>query len=843
MATLTPFWLQQFFDDNGDPLASGKVYAFESGTTTPKLTYTTQAATVNQPHPVPLDAAGRVNSTYGTAIWLGSGSYTLELRNSAGTVIRTINDVTASGSLSNGDTVATIAALKAYSTTGLTNGDMVFVAAYNTSGDGGHGWFRWDSDDTSAGDDILIVDPSASGAGRWYRIFDDSYIDVRWAGAKGDGATNDYAAIVAADAAAYTAGKYLKMVRGVYKINSVISFTCGGLYMEPNARMLWTGEFNPTLPLLVGGDDYTYHFDTSIPAASYPTITKAAAVRPEWFGAVADGNTDCTYAITMAQNSVATNGGEVRFAPGTYLHTSALTVRSYTVWRGAGALSTSLARNEASGNGLVLDDSTNTVNAVTLTGFRIFSSGGSTGYGLFCDINATQVKIEDVNITGYRCGAWIYAATNISIDSCKFTGQGDDVAGGIGLRLGKDDDATYNTSRVVAASNVRIASYEKGYYGDKANGVALVSCHFYDCATCAYISTPTTFVTPRFEEWTTGGVIECYTSTGSGTTYGQATVVAPYAYDGAAVVSDILPYCTGQFINVIYADKQTAMAIADDYLLKYYSYSDTVTNRPTLQLLKSHQDTQGNTATVDTESLGAVEFIGVTDVTKDFVKAAGVEAMQDGAAGQTYVGAKVQVSCGSNTAAPASMAVVSVPATAYNTSLSLTFNDNTGVGAAPSAVVVGAADSGGAGFRLLRIANDDATDYLTATTPTWHKYTMTRTQYNDLGGSAGAVTVFQLPTYGFIHAVVFNIQGAGNTWAASGASAIVGKLANAGGDVVYNNLDLTVQGTIYTALGYARLANFAVAEDIKLTVTVTGADLITLSQGTVDIYVLLSKAV
>lgn len=50
---------QQYFDDNGDPLGAGKIYIFETGTTTPKTTYSDSDLVTPNAHPVVLDAAGR----------------------------------------------------------------------------------------------------------------------------------------------------------------------------------------------------------------------------------------------------------------------------------------------------------------------------------------------------------------------------------------------------------------------------------------------------------------------------------------------------------------------------------------------------------------------------------------------------------------------------------------------------------------------------------------------------------------------------------------------------------------------------------------------------------------
>ena len=64
------------FDANGDPLAGGKVYTYEPGTTTPKPSYTDNTGGTANANPVLLDANGEAS------IWL-NGFYKIILKNSA----------------------------------------------------------------------------------------------------------------------------------------------------------------------------------------------------------------------------------------------------------------------------------------------------------------------------------------------------------------------------------------------------------------------------------------------------------------------------------------------------------------------------------------------------------------------------------------------------------------------------------------------------------------------------------------------------------------------------------------------------------------------------------------
>lgn len=80
----------QFFDDNGDPLAGGKVYTYSAGTTNDKVTYTDQGGGTANANPVILDAAGRAS------IWLGtSGSYKFVVKDANDVTISTTDNITA----------------------------------------------------------------------------------------------------------------------------------------------------------------------------------------------------------------------------------------------------------------------------------------------------------------------------------------------------------------------------------------------------------------------------------------------------------------------------------------------------------------------------------------------------------------------------------------------------------------------------------------------------------------------------------------------------------------------------------------------------------------------------
>lgn len=72
----------QFFDNNGVPLAGGKLYTYAAGTTTPQITYSSISGSTLNPNPIVLDSAGRISGS--SEVWLTNGvAYKFVLKTSA----------------------------------------------------------------------------------------------------------------------------------------------------------------------------------------------------------------------------------------------------------------------------------------------------------------------------------------------------------------------------------------------------------------------------------------------------------------------------------------------------------------------------------------------------------------------------------------------------------------------------------------------------------------------------------------------------------------------------------------------------------------------------------------
>ena len=81
----------QFFDNNGIPLAGGKIYTYEAGTSTPLATYTSSTGNTTHTNPIILDSAGRVPS--GGEIWNALQLYKFVLKTSLEVTLATYDNV------------------------------------------------------------------------------------------------------------------------------------------------------------------------------------------------------------------------------------------------------------------------------------------------------------------------------------------------------------------------------------------------------------------------------------------------------------------------------------------------------------------------------------------------------------------------------------------------------------------------------------------------------------------------------------------------------------------------------------------------------------------------------
>lgn len=195
-------------DDNGRPLAGGRLYTYENGTTTPAPTYKDAAGTILNTNPIILDARGDA------VIFLQPGKvYTFVLRNRFNSLIWTQNDIQFSdligvtGSLTIGQYLTqsvdkvlnSVAELRQLSKTANTKAR---TTGYWKPGDGGSGMYFYDATDTTSVDNggTIIV---ANDGGRW-KLIQHGPVYISQFGARGnDPAINDTQYVQAAINASY----------------------------------------------------------------------------------------------------------------------------------------------------------------------------------------------------------------------------------------------------------------------------------------------------------------------------------------------------------------------------------------------------------------------------------------------------------------------------------------------------------------------------------------------------------------------------------------------------------------------------------------------------------------
>lgn len=87
---LSPTPVFKAFDNNGEPLFAGQLFTYAAGTTTPLATFTDSTGGTQNTNPIVLNPRGECN------LWLtASVAYKLQLQDSFGNVIWTVDNVTA----------------------------------------------------------------------------------------------------------------------------------------------------------------------------------------------------------------------------------------------------------------------------------------------------------------------------------------------------------------------------------------------------------------------------------------------------------------------------------------------------------------------------------------------------------------------------------------------------------------------------------------------------------------------------------------------------------------------------------------------------------------------------
>lgn len=266
-----PWFFQQFMDGNGDPLAGGYVSTKYAGTSDDKATYSDSAGTTPYDNPIDLDSSGMPDAG---PIFLQAGAYDFYVYDTNDVLVDTIEGINAQTATTEVDTVADMKA--------LTGGSPAIVRTlgYSAANDGGGWWFYWDADSTDSDDGGMVIQPdSLPASGRWLGLLSHTgELDLKTYGAACDGSTDDVTELQACDT--YCAANGLNILISDHTYFSTDPSLSSKIKLLPGCQLRW-GNINPTLDVVIDGNDKTQHFNNS---ASYYPVLNVSEFYPEWFG-------------------------------------------------------------------------------------------------------------------------------------------------------------------------------------------------------------------------------------------------------------------------------------------------------------------------------------------------------------------------------------------------------------------------------------------------------------------------------------------------------------------------------------------------------------------------------
>ena len=178
----------QFSDDNGSPLALGRVSFYEAGTTTLKNIYTNADQTTQATNPHELDAGGFVREG---GVWLDEGRYKIlvEKSDGAGGWVQEyiVDDIPGTSGVPGeltGAIIGTMADLRLLDPGAFGS---VYITGYYETSDRGEGWFIWKENLATTDNGGTIISPNGAPAfGRWVRNIQQSEVIPQIFGAMTD---------------------------------------------------------------------------------------------------------------------------------------------------------------------------------------------------------------------------------------------------------------------------------------------------------------------------------------------------------------------------------------------------------------------------------------------------------------------------------------------------------------------------------------------------------------------------------------------------------------------------------------------------------------------------------
>lgn len=240
----------QFSSSTGTPLAGGSVTVYLAGTTTQTNTWQDLAQTILNTNPIILDSRGECVIFLDSAI-----TYKFVLKNSAGVIQWTQDNISGTTRANSAQIFATLAAMKTGFNPAISN--LATTLGYYAANDGGQGDYYYSSGSSVTANDFTVVQPTTLG-GRFLLQSEKGSYNAEQAGAKGDGVTDDRAAIqkaIDALASVYNTGGTggeVRLMRSKYLIKGDASGNKIGLRIPSQVTLKGVAE---TATQLLAGEN------------------------------------------------------------------------------------------------------------------------------------------------------------------------------------------------------------------------------------------------------------------------------------------------------------------------------------------------------------------------------------------------------------------------------------------------------------------------------------------------------------------------------------------------------------------------------------------------------------
>lgn len=428
MASVVEFLLAGFTDNSGQPLAGGKVYAYEagSGSTPAKDLYLDNLAATPATNPVILDANGR-KQVY------GDGAYKLVIKTSADALLYTLDNLffgKSSGHVFIGTTSGsgnTYTANPANAVSSLEDGQLYVFQADKTN-------------DDTATLNISGLGPHTVSTIAGQIVAGMTYV-VRWK------ASTTVFQIVNPDpgyATTYSEMSALNalgveiVVRQRIVLSNNLTLTAplrienGGMIETGSHTLTINGPFSCALRQC---------FDTQVSKVIFGN--NVAEVYPQWFGAVPDGTTDCSDALNFSLASIAVEGGTVSLPTGDYACADIININGSSITL-KGNNSSIIC--DAAQFGFEVDGTSSTqIENILIEDLKFFqldtaSVSGSQQAIQFNHVNKVRVKncyVQDWAV-GFKFNS---NCQHIWVEDCYFDNIGEGGVGGIAIYVEGEDGA------------------------------------------------------------------------------------------------------------------------------------------------------------------------------------------------------------------------------------------------------------------------------------------------------------------------------------------------------------------------------------------------------------------